>query len=269
MRNTFRALLGLGGFAVALTVAGPVMAADKDMSKFQVENRLSGYTFATKETQAIQDDDFENPAYVNVEQGESLWSKVDGEAGKSCQSCHNDAAETMKGVAASYPVYDGNLGKPKTLIQQINICRTGPMKAKAWKWESGQMLSMSAYVTSQSKGMPKNVNIFGGATPFFKKGQAFYYQRRGQLDMSCAHCHEENPGNRARANLLSQGQSNGFPTYRFKWQKVGSLHRRFKGCNKNIRAQPYKRGSDEYVNLELYLAWRGRGLPLEGPSVRN
>jgi sulfur-oxidizing protein SoxA len=72
-----------------------------------------------------------------------------------------------------------------------------------------------------------------------------------------------------RADTLSQGQSNGFPTYRLKWQKLGSLHRRFKGCNDQVRAEPYKRGSDEYVNLELYLAWRGQGLEIESPAVRQ
>jgi sulfur-oxidizing protein SoxA len=83
------------------------------------------------------------------------------------------------------------------------------------------------------------------------------------------HCHQLYAGKKLRANTLSQGQSNGFPTYRLKWQKLGSLHRRFRGCNKQVRAQPLKYGADEYVNLELYLAWRGRGLPIESPSVRN
>ena len=87
--------------------------------------------------------------------------------------------------------------------------------------------------------------------------------------MACKHCHEDNAGNMIRANLLSQGQSNGFPTYRLKWQKLGSLHRRFRGCNKQVRAVPFKAGSDEYVNLELSLAHRGQGLPVESPSVRN
>ena len=31
----------------------------------------------------------------------------------------------------------------------------------------------------------------------------------------------------------------------------------------------YKRGSPEYTNLELYLAWRGMGLKVETPSVRQ
>ena len=114
-----------------------------------------------------------------------------------------------------------------------------------------------------------NVAIDGHSAPFFEKGKKFFNQRRGQLDMSCKNCHEDNAGNYARANLLSEGQGNGFPTYRLKWQKPGSLHRRFRGCNKNVRAKPYKSGSDEYNNLELYVAWRGRGLPVEAPAVRN
>lgn len=87
--------------------------------------------------------------------------------------------------------------------------------------------------------------------------------------MSCSNCHEDNYGKYIRADFLSQGQSNGFPTYRMKWQKIGSLHRRFKGCMKNIRAKPYKVGGDEFLALELYRAWRGQGLPVEAPAVRN
>ena len=131
------------------------------------------------------------------------------------------------------------------------------------------MLSVTSYVRHQSRGEPMNVKIDGDAKPFFEKGKAFYKQRRGLLDMSCANCHEDNAGNMIRANLLSQGQSNGFPTYRLKWQKPGSLHRRFRGCNKQVRSQPHAYGADIYDNLELYLAWRGRGLPVETPAVRN
>ena len=102
-----------------------------------------------------------------------------------------------------------------------------------------------------------------------EKGKKIYYTRVGQLNMSCSNCHEDNYGKYIRADHLSQGQSNGFPTYRLKWQKLGSLHRRFKGCMKNIRATPYKPGSDEFVALEIYLSQRGKGLEIETPAVRN
>ncbi|MEQ9361271.1 MAG: sulfur oxidation c-type cytochrome SoxA, partial [Rhodospirillales bacterium] len=103
----------------------------------------------------------------------------------------------------------------------------------------------------------------------FKKGEEFYNQRRGQLDMACKHCHEDFPGAQLRANVLSEGQGNGFPVYRLKWNGVGSLHRRFRGCNKQVRSSAYGYGSDEYLALELYVMWRGRGLPVETPAVRN
>jgi len=87
--------------------------------------------------------------------------------------------------------------------------------------------------------------------------------------MSCKNCHMDYPGVKIRANVLTNGLPNGFPTYRLKWQKVGSLHRRFRGCNKNVRATPYKQGSDEYSNLELYLTHRANGVAVETPAVRN
>ncbi len=268
MKNLYMAALMIGGVAIA-SFSSVASAAEKDWGIYKVGDKVSGYTYATQETRAIQDDDFENPGQIWVDQGEGLWSSVEGEAGKSCQSCHGDASDSMKGASTRYPMFNKGMGKMINIEQQINFCRTNQMKAKAWKWESGELLGMTAFVGQQSRGMAMNVKIDGPAAPFYEKGKAFYYQRRGQLDMACKHCHEDNPGKYARANLLSQGQSNGFPTYRLKWQKIGSLHRRFRGCNKNIRAQPYKAGSDEYVNLELYLNSRGAGLPVETPSVRN
>ncbi len=259
-------LLVVGGLLAG--AAGMALGDEDNLDKYIVGEKRTGYTFAKPETRAIQDDDFTNPAFLWVDYGEELWSQVEGEAGKSCASCHEDAATTMKGVGASYPKYFEPWKKLINLEQQINFCRTENMKAKAWKWESRELLGMTAYVRLQSRGMPINVKIDGPAAPFYEKGKAFYYQRRGQLDMACANCHVDNPGNMIRANLLSQGQSNGFPTYRLKWQKLGSLHRRFRGCNKRVRATPYKYGADEYVNLELFLSHRGQGLPVETPAVR-
>jgi sulfur-oxidizing protein SoxA len=205
-----------------------------------------------------------------VEQGEALWSTVEGSAGKSCESCHGDASESMKGVRASMPKWNEAAGKPMAMEQYVNACRTERMGADAWKWESDQMLGMTAYVGLQSRGMPVALDLKAGdMQSWWDKGKEIYYTRSGQLDLACASCHESNYGNYIRADHLSQGQSNGFPTYRLKWQKMGSLHRRLKGCMADVRAEPYDVGSDEFVALETYLAWRGTGLSVETPAVRN
>lgn len=241
---------------------------EKGMEMYAHGDARSGLTYATKETRTLQADDFENPAFLWIENAQELWTDVDGDAGKSCQSCHDDV-EGMKGVGAEYPQFDPKLDKLINLEKRINLCRTVGMQANPWKWESDELLGMTALVKMQSRGMPVNVSIDGPAKKYFEKGMKYYNTRVGQMDLACKHCHVDENGNYMRAELLSQGQANGFPTYRLKWQKLGSLHRRFRGCNGNIRATKLKNGSPEYMALELYVTWRGNGLPIETPSVRK
>ena len=268
MTGLFVTVFSLGAVQVTPVAGGDDKAVVQPPEGHPLDEIISGYNFRVPETQAVQDDDFENPAFLWIEQAEELWDEADGEAGKACADCH-DGVESLKSVGTTYPIYFEPWGKLMNIEQRINHCRTENMKAEPWKYESDQMLGMTALVRHQARGEPVNVAVDGDAAPFFEKGKEFYYQRRGQLDLACANCHEGYAGTKIRADMLSQGQSNGFPTYRLKWQKLGSLHRRFKGCNDQVRATPYKRGSDEYVNLELYLAWRGQGLPVETPAVRQ
>lgn len=249
--------------------AGTDGGTAEDFGPYAVDDRRSGYTYAAPETRAMQDDEFENPGFIWVERGAGLWHGAEGDPARSCAGCHGDAASTMRGVGARYPVFAPELGKLINLEQRINQCRTERMQVAAWDWESEPLLAMTTYVRFQSRGLPVAAAVDGPAAPFFEAGKSFYHQRRGQLDFACIHCHELNHGNLLRAQRLSQGMSNGFPTYRLKWQTLGSLTRRIIGCNEDVRAEPYAPGSDEYVNLELYLAWRARGLPVETPAVRN
>ena len=122
------------------------------------------------------------------------------------------------------------------------------------------LLALTTFVSFQSRGLPMDVRIDGPVAPFFEAGKMFFQRRRGQLDLACAHCHDQQAGQRLRGEVISQGQINGFPVYRHTWQTLGSTHRLFAWCNTAVRAEPYPYGADEYVNLELFMAWRGRGL---------
>lgn len=251
-----------------LVVEGETLVTDLKASEDSpLDHIYSGWRFRSSETQSLQTDDFENPAFAAVEEAIAEFEKVDGEAGKSCASCHT--IEDFKGLRASLPRWNEKLGKPETLEMIINRSRTEHMQAEAWKWEAPQMLGMTAYIGLQSRGQPVDVQTDGPMEEWAAKGKDIYYQRVGQLDMACSNCHEDNYGNMIRADHLSQGQINGFPVYRLKWGGLGSTHRRFKGCMKNIRATPFKVGSDEFIALELYVASRGEGLSVETPSVRN
>lgn len=261
----------VAALAVALPAALALAAPDLSAPQLQAYvngDKYSGYVLADPTTRKMQDDEFENPGMMWVDQGRELWYRVEGKAGKSCASCHGDP-ESMRGVATRYPAVDKETGQLMSIEHRINQSRIKHMEAEPWKWESDEMLGTSALVRSQSRGMPIQVKVDGEAKPFFEQGKAFYNQRRGQLDMACANCHIQNRDGMIRSERLSMGMPNGFPTYRLKWQKLGSLHRRFRGCNSQVRAEPYKQGSPEYTALELFVMWRASDLPVETPSVRK
>ncbi len=234
-----------------------------------IDTIYSGWRFRSDETQALEMDDFENPGFIAVDSAMEDWAMVDGSEGKSCASCHEDAETSMKGVRAVYPKWNEAAGEVRTIEMQVNDCRTTRMGADAWKWNSGNMVNMTALISSVSRGMPVSVAIDGPAADVWAKGKEIYYTRFGQLELSCANCHEDNYGMMIRADHLSQGQVNGFPTYRLKNAKLNSSHARFKGCIRDTRAETFTEGSPEFIALELYVASRGNGLSVEGPSIRN
>jgi len=233
-----------------------------------VDEIFSGWVFRSDETQAMQVDDFDNPGMIWVEAGAETFASVDGSEGKSCASCHN-SPEDLAGVKAVYPKWNEAAGEVRTIQMQVNDCRENRMGAEPWKIDSGDMLNMEALLASVSRGVPVNVAIDGPVQSTWEQGKEIYYTRFGQLELSCANCHEDNYGNMIRADHLSQGQINGFPTYRLKNAKLNGVQGRFKGCVRDTRAEPFSAGSPEFIALELYVASRGNGLSVEGPSVRN
>ena len=79
----------------------------------------------------------------------------------------------------------------------------------------------------------------------------------------------KNWGRKLLAETISQGHGNDFPAYRLEWQTMGSLHRRFRSCLYGIRAEMPPAGSQAFLDLELFVAWRASGLPVESPGVRR
>lgn len=229
---------------------------------------LSGWLYREESTRDVQRDDFENPASLFVEVAETVWQTAEGTEGKSCASCHEDV-DSLAGLRATTPKVNPANGELWAMEQYVNDCRENRMGAEKWGWDSQDMRNMTALISSVSRGMPMNVQIDGPAAPFWEQGKEIYYTRYGQLELSCANCHENNSGRYIRADHLSQGQINGFPVYRFNTTGLVSVHNRFRGCIRDTRAEPFAVGSPEFVALELYVASRGAGLSVEGPAVRQ
>ena len=131
------------------------------------------------------------------------------------------------------------------------------------------MLALSVLLYYQSRGLKQDIKINEKNKEHFNLGKKLYFKKIGQMGLSCNQCHDERVGQNLRAEKVSQGHINGFPSYLLRWSKVASVHKRIQFCNEQARATPFKIFSKEYNALQLYMTWRGRGLEIETPAVRK
>jgi sulfur-oxidizing protein SoxA len=244
---------------IFLLCAAPVHAGD---------TRKSGFDFMSPSTQAMQRDDTQNPAMLWVGGGKALWQLKAGRSDNSCAGCHGDAAASMRGVAARYPGFDTRTDTAIDLGQRINQCRVRHQQAEPLRPESEQLLGLESYVGLQSRGMAQAPPLDSRLKPASTRGQRLFGQRIGQLNLSCAQCHDDNWGKRLGGSTIPQGHALAYPVYRLEWQGMGSLQRRLRNCMSGVRAEAPQFNARELVDLEVYLAARARGMKMETPGVR-
>jgi sulfur-oxidizing protein SoxA len=243
-----------------------LFAALLAMTVVHGQQRKSGAEYMGESTRAMQRDDTQNPGMLWVGDGEAMWTAKAGRSGKSCASCHGDAKASMRGVAARYPTFDD--GGVINLGQRIRQCREKRQLAEVLKPESKELLAMESYVAMQSRGMPVSPPADKRLVAATARGKDLFFQRIGQLNLSCAQCHDDNAGKRLAGALIPQGHANAYPIYRLEWQGMGSLQRRLRNCMNGVRAEMPAYDARELVELELYLAARARDMPMESPGVR-
>ena len=250
--------------AVATLVASAVHAQTRPIAPDALR---SGIDFAGRDVRAMQSDDGSNPAMLWVERGKQLFEQAAENGAASCGSCH--AGDTLRGIATRYPAYDAGAKRVIDLEDRINACRTRFQRMPFFARGSDDLLALTAFLANASRGMPVHVSIAGGARPAFERAARFYRARRGQMNLSCSNCHDANYDRRLLGETISQGHGTAFPAYRLEWQTLGSLQRRLRACLFGIRARVPPEGTQALTELELYLAWRADGLPIEAPGVRR
>ncbi|SFG39934.1 sulfur-oxidizing protein SoxA [Palleronia marisminoris] len=232
------------------------------------QDRVTGFEQMSEDLQAMQNDPVANPGLFWLLDGETLWSEDPGTGAESCEGCHGDASDSMAAVAASYPAWDEESSRPVDLAGRINLCRTRHQDTGPFERESAELLSLSAYVTHQSKGMPITPDDDPRLARWRERGEALFSTRMGQLNLSCAQCHDTLAGGHLGSALIPEAHPTGYPQYRLEWETMGSLARRFDNCFFGVRAEPFGAGSEAYLSLELFLKSRAAGLLMESPAIR-
>ncbi len=210
------------------------------------------------------------PYELELEIGREEWAKPFAN-GKTFADCFAD-----KPPANQYPYYDAETDDIRTIEGDINACLEANGEAPIENLKTGKIAFLVAAYREQFNGQPMAVDVSSdGAKAWYEKGKKFYWTKRGQLNFACADCHVHSAGQSVRGDVLSAGlgHTTGFPVYRTKWAVAGkpwgTVHRRYEGCNKQVRAKPFKVQGPEYKALEFYEAVMNTGVPIKAPSQRQ
>ncbi len=243
---------------------------EKRFPRYQLEAFVDGaYALdqdARTQWQAIE----EFPPYeIDLEAGEELFDTPFAN-GNSYADCFPNGGI---GIRQNYPYFDSESNQVITLEYAINQCREANGE-KPLRYKRGDIAAISAYMAYTSRGNELDIKVptdDPGAMAWYERGKQMFYGKRGQLNMSCADCHVYNAGMYIRSELLSPavGQITHFPVYRSKWGSLGTLHRRYAGCNEQVRAKPFDAQSPEYRALEFFHTYMSNGMEVNGPGVRK
>lgn len=272
-RSAFRwaALWALAMPLVAAAEANTAAVQNPQTRTTPADTRRSGLLDMGPALQALQRDDAQNPAMLMVQDGAALWARRSGTADRACADCHGPAQAplaAMDGVAARYPAIDAASGQPLNLAGRIRQCRRQHQQAPDWPADSPELLALSAYIGLASRGLPITPPEHPRLAALQQQGARLWQQRLGQLNLSCAQCHDRLAGQRLAGAVIPQGHPTGYPIYRLEWQGLGSLQRRLRACLVGVRAEPFAPDDPQWLALEAYLAKRAAGMPVETPAVR-
>ena len=239
-------------------------------------NDFSKGPYSMSKDKKLQFDDImEMPPFEDlVDKGEKLWN-TPFKNGKTYSSCFSGSDETLR---TTYPRWNAAKARVETLEKAILDCRKANGEKRMGSGK-GKLAWISAYLTGIAVGQTINVIVPAGnakALAAYKAGKKEFYAKRGQLNLSCANCHVDYPGQRIRGNTLSPalGHTTHFPVWRGKWAKskgdgFGTIQRRYGGCNKQVRAKPRRRQASVYNNLEYFHTAMSNGMEISGTEYRE
>ncbi|HEX3709364.1 MAG TPA: sulfur oxidation c-type cytochrome SoxA [Pseudolabrys sp.] len=207
------------------------------------------------------------PYEFAVDKGKQMFAKP-FKNGKTLADCF---ANKGIGIRQDYPKFDAKSGQVITLEVAVNECLEANGE-KPLNYNKDDMAAVTAYMAFTSRGKPFDIKIPNDprALTAYKKGEEYFYTRRGQLNFSCASCHVQNPGNHIRTEVLAPalGITAALPIYRSAWGGMGTTTRRLRSCNSQVRGLPLAGGDELYRDVEYYLSYMANGLPISGPGAR-
>ncbi len=216
-----------------------------------------------------------NPAAMDVAEGEEIFNSLIGQ--EAYAKMLGIKVKELPKTIAGFPRFVKAANKVVTLSQSLQMAMLDRGQAVA-KLESKEMVKMSAYVKSLANDQKINIDVKANKQmqEMVALGQKIFEERRGGRGLSCNSCHSPDiVGSRLRMQALPDlgsketASAATWPAYRMTQSAMVTLDKRMQQCMKNALLAELPLGSKEMVGLEVYVAHKAKGNPMQIPGLKR
>ncbi len=241
-----------------------------------------------KYRQMLKADPWSNPALLDADRGEALWTTKRGPRQASLEQCDLGMGPgRVEGAFAELPRYFADADRVMDVETRILWCmeklqgfnradlvrRPHPGGGQPVK----ELGAIATYVASKSSGMK-----FAAKAEHAKEkdvvalGEALFFRRTGPFDFSCATCHDAK-GLRIRLQELPHLTNSEearkvvgeWPAYRVSSTHVMTMQHRLYDCFWQMRMPELELGSEVSVALIAFLTSQARGGEIAAPGLKR
>ena len=227
-----------------------------------------------------------NPAELFEMKGEELWKQKRGPKNASLEQCDlGKGPGVIKGAFVELPKFFADTGRIQDLEMRLIHCMEtlqgfkadDLVKASYGKGESANMVALTTYIATASKGMKFNLSqSHEQEKAMYEVGKRLFFMRGGPHDFSCATCHGQD-GKRIRLQDLpnltvNPGDGVGFaawPAYRVSNAQLWTMQKRLNDCYRQQRFPEPKFGSDATLALSIYMGVNSKGSESAVPAIKR
>jgi sulfur-oxidizing protein SoxA len=264
---------------VALFVALSTLARAQDA---ETEKAIEKYR------QMLREDPWSNPALLDADRGEALWTTARGPKNATLETCDlGKGPGKVDGAFAELPRYFADAGRVMDLETRLLWCQ-----------EQLQGISAADYVKRPHPGGGQPVKELGAIATWIANksnglkyvakldeahekdavalGETLFYRRSGPFDFACATCHSQS-GLRIRLQglpFLAERQEarkviGEWPAYRVSSTHVMTMQHRLYDCYWQMRMPELQMGSDVSVALIAFLTRQAEGGEIAAPGLKR
>jgi sulfur-oxidizing protein SoxA len=241
-----------------------------------------------KYRQMLKEDPWSNPAFLDADRGEALWTTPAGPKNVSLEQCDlGKGAGKVDGAFAELPRYFADADRVMDVETRILWCMEqlqGFKRADLVKKPhpgGGRPVkdlgAIATYVASKSNGL-----LYATKFEHAKEkeaaalGETLFFRRSGPFDFACATCHATS-GQRIRLQGLpyladpSEARKvvGEWPAYRVSSTHVMTMQHRLYDCYWQMRMPELELGADASIALVAYLTKNAAGGKIEAPGLKR